>query len=102
MVEIGTHVRNHRFVFCYLGHIRATLPSLNSGTIIFVDERGRDDEKDLVQMRLNKVVEIVQHAVDHLLMQVAFLFLQRLRHQQTNYEVKDGSRTIQSLARSVF
>ena len=91
VVNIRSHRRNHRRQARGFGQVADDLPP-STRVVILVDQERLDHHEDLVYVRSDEVVELVQDAVNHLDQEVALLVLERRRHEQRQDLVKQRAR----------
>mmetsp|Transcript_8411 Transcript_8411/g.26021 ORF Transcript_8411/g.26021 Transcript_8411/m.26021 type:complete len:205 (-) Transcript_8411:1146-1760(-) len=82
VVDVGTHVGDHGGETGRLGQVADDLAAFDARVVVLVDEKRLDHHQNLVHPRPHQVVQLVEHAVDHLHQQVALLVLQGGAHQE--------------------
>eukprot|EP00962_Isochrysis_galbana_P056214 scaffold28112_cov112-Isochrysis_galbana.AAC.2 len=99
VVNVGPHRGDHRGQARRLCQVGDDLAPLDARVVVLVDEQRLDHDEDFVHKRPDQIVQLVQHAVDHLDEQVALLVLECRRHEQRQDLVEEGAGT--ELARLV-
>ncbi|RUP50240.1 LOW QUALITY PROTEIN: hypothetical protein BC936DRAFT_139884 [Jimgerdemannia flammicorona] len=92
VIDVRTHGRDHGRKARSLGKITNDLAAFNAGVIVLVDEEGLDNDENFVHVGTDEVVELIEDAVDDLDEQVAFLVLERRRHEQRQNLVEERAR----------
>jgi len=90
VVDVGPHDADHGREARGFGKVGDDFASLNPRIVVLVNEQRLDDDKDLVDVGPDHVVQLVQDAVDDLDEQMALLVLERLLHEKRENLVEQG------------
>jgi hypothetical protein len=69
--------------------VRDDLATFDTSVVVLVDEEGLDNDEDLVDVRADEIVELVEDAVDDLDEQMTLLVLESSLHEEREDLVKE-------------